>query len=342
MRFVTNIDDALSTFLKGSNYSSVFLLTDHNTNRHCMPMIAATKKKYISHVFNVQAGESTKNIDTCICIWTDLNNYGADRSSLLINLGGGMITDLGGFVASTYKRGIDFLNIPTSMLAMIDASVGGKNGINLGVLKNQIGTINDPVDVFVFPDFLKTLDRRNYLSGYAEALKHGFLDGIAQLNLSYQFSDPLIDSRFLSFLESNIAFKQRIVDKDPQERVERKMLNFGHTVGHALESLMSKKGNPVLHGEAVAWGMAAELYLSAKQYGFPENIMLDYMVFLKETFTKLPFENNDVPFLLQMMNQDKKNRDGIIKFALLSNLGEYVIDCSVEESLIINALKAIQ
>lgn len=334
MRFLSGVDAEIDKFLCNNSYSSVFVLTDSNTNKFCLPIVEAVIKKYGAHVFEICAGENSKNIHTCISIWEYLNLKGADRSSLLINLGGGMITDIGGFVASTYKRGVDFLNIPTSMLAMVDASIGGKNGINLGVLKNQIGTITDPVDVFVDPVFLKTLDRRNYLSGFAEAVKHGLLSNRNQLSESYKYANLQIDDLFLSFVKSNVAIKQGIVLKDPSEKAERKMLNFGHTIGHALESWAGATQSPLLHGEAVAWGMGAELYLSASMFGFPDDVLTDYVSFLKKNYELPQIKKEHINELLTLMQQDKKNIGGQVRFALLRNVGEFAIDVAPAEQLV--------
>jgi len=338
MKFLSGIVDELERFLSKQAYSSVFVLTDANTNKHCLPKVESVLKKFGAHVFNLSAGEITKNIDTCISIWEDLNRLGADRSSILINLGGGMITDLGGFVATTYKRGIDYLNIPTSMLAMVDASSGGKNGINLGALKNQVGTITSPTDVFIVPSFLNTLDRRNYLSGFAEAVKHGFLNDVNQLKRSYNFVEFRLGDEFTDFLKTNVSIKQIIVAMDPFEKAERKMLNFGHTIGHAVESLTANSANPLLHGEAVAWGMAAELFLSVSMYGFPQHLMTEYVDFLRHNFEAPLLQINDIQSLMELMRQDKKNRGGQIRFSLLRDVGTFVYDAVPDEKAIGDAV----
>jgi 3-dehydroquinate synthase len=256
-------NDILAQLIEKKNYSSIIALTDSNTNTNCTPVISKSISKYAIQTLTIPAGENTKNIDTCIHLWEQLNEMGADRHSLLINLGGGMITDLGGFIATTFKRGMDFINIPTSMLAMIDASIGGKNGINFGSYKNQIGTINQPIEVIISPIFLSTLDERNYLSGFAEAFKHALLDSSDSIKSTIPFINPTYtEASFNNFLEKNISIKEHIVKIDPMEKADRKALNVGHTIGHAIESLSHKKQKPLLHGEAVAWGIVAELKLA--------------------------------------------------------------------------------
>ncbi|MDA3866244.1 MAG: 3-dehydroquinate synthase [Salinivirgaceae bacterium] len=341
MTFTTNLADALTAYVSNSTFSSLFILTDENVYKNCFTATSLQKLVDTKNVFILPQGENTKNIDTCIFIWNELNRLGADRKSLIINLGGGMITDLGGFIASTYKRGIRFINIPTSMLAMIDASVGGKNGINLGHYKNQIGTITQPGEVFVYPLFLETLDRRNYLSGFAEALKHGFLEGRELLETAYTFAQMEINKPFIAFLKRNIEVKERIVAKDPLEKGDRKALNLGHTVGHAIEALSHEKNTPLLHGEAVAWGLAAELYISHLTYNFDEATAKNFETFVQNYFVKPDLAYTDIDKLMDYMQQDKKNEHGKINFTLLNDIGNFKTDCVVEKEIIIESIKKI-
>lgn len=343
MIFTNDPNVALNDLLNANRYSSVFVLVDENTQKHCIPLIKRSLKDRVSHTFTVSAGENTKNIDTCIHIWQDLNRLGADRHALLINVGGGMINDLGGFVASTYKRGMDFINVPTSMLAMIDASIGGKNGINLGGMKNQIGTIRQPREVIINPGFLASLDRRNYLSGYAEALKHGLIGDPGAYQKTLKFISPKIDDAlFLEFLQDNIAIKERIVEIDPEEKGERKQLNLGHTIGHALETLSHHKGKPLLHGEAVAWGIVAELSLSEKLHGFPGAVLKAVSQLVCMHYVKPDISEADYVQLIDYMKQDKKNYGKNIHFALLQKPGECLLDETTDKSNIVESLEYVR
>lgn len=342
MIITQNPDNSLASILDKQNYSSYFILTDSNTINKCLPVVSNVLQKHNYHTLTIPAGENTKNIDTCIYLWEQLNELGADRHSILINLGGGMITDIGGFVASTFKRGMQFINIPTSMLAMIDASIGGKNGINFGSYKNQIGTINQPLEVIVSPVFLDTLDKRNYLSGFAEALKHALLEGhTALLNTKPFISPKYTDNLFTEFLEKNISIKERIVQKDPTEKADRKALNVGHTIGHALESLSHKTANPLLHGEAVAWGIIAELKLSELIFSIPSKVLPEVESFICDHFPTPTILEEDFAELMTLMKQDKKNYKSEINFTLIKNAGEYIIDQTATEQQILNSLQYI-
>jgi 3-dehydroquinate synthase len=342
MIITQNPNSTLTSLLDGQAYSSIYLLTDSNTHTKCMPVIADSIEKFNIQTLTISAGENTKNIDTCIYLWEQLNEKMADRHSLLINLGGGMITDIGGFVASTFKRGMSFINIPTSMLAMIDASIGGKNGINFNSFKNQIGTINEPNEVIISPIFLKTLDRRNYLSGYAEALKHALIDGYDAYTYTASFISPTYTNEdFTEFLQKNISIKERIVAKDPTEKADRKALNIGHTIGHALESLSHQKNNVMLHGEAVAWGVIAELKLAEIQYKKTPKILTDVESFISKNYSTPPMVKGDFTELLSLMKQDKKNYKSEINFTLLKEAGEFEINQTATEEQIIESLKYI-
>ncbi|PLX20542.1 MAG: 3-dehydroquinate synthase [Salinivirgaceae bacterium] len=342
MIITQNPNAILDTIIEKQTYSSLYLLSDSNTYTKCMPVIADSVKKYNIQTLTITAGENTKNIDTCIHLWEQLNEKMADRHSLLINLGGGMITDIGGFIASTFKRGMSFINIPTSMLAMIDASIGGKNGINFGSYKNQIGVINEPMEVIVSPIFLKTLDRRNYLSGYAEALKHGLIGGKDAYKVTIPFISPSYErDDFTSFLQKNISIKEKIVAIDPTEKADRKALNIGHTIGHALESLSHNKNEVMLHGEAVAWGMIAELKLAELVFGKKPEILPEIESFIAEHYQQPPMNENDFNELLSIMKQDKKNYKSEINFTLLKEAGQYKINQTATENQIIESLKYI-
>lgn len=335
-------NDILAPLIEKQNYSSIFILTDSNTNTKCLPVISNSISKYHIQPLTIPAGENTKNIDTCIHLWEQLNEKGADRHSLLINLGGGMITDIGGFVATTFKRGMQFINIPTSMLAMIDASIGGKNGINFGSFKNQIGTINQPLEVIISPIFLATLDERNYLSGFAEALKHALLSSQEAINDTMPYVKPTYtDKSFNDFLAKNISVKEYIVAKDPLEKADRKALNVGHTIGHALESLSHKKQEPMLHGEAVAWGIVAELRLAELVFGINLKILSEVESFIAKHYKKPSMSEGDFDELILLMKQDKKNYKSEINFTLVKEAGNYIINQSANIEQITNSLKYI-
>lgn len=284
------------------------------------------------------AGEEHKHITTCVSLWENLSELGADRKSLLINLGGGVVTDLGGFVACTFKRGIDFINIPTSLLAMVDASVGGKTGIDLGPLKNQVGVIEEPKMVLVDTNFLATLPENEYRSGYAEMLKHGLIQEPAYFDMLSSF---LGKEDILPHIYHSVGVKAKVVSEDPYEHGLRKILNFGHTLGHAIEShfLVSPTKNRLLHGEAIAIGMVLEGFLSAELTGLP----LDDAHRIKAVFGKIyppvSFDDNTINEVISMLTHDKKNEHGNVLFVLLEKIGKPVWNQSVSNELIQKAFE---
>lgn len=314
----------------------VILLTDENTHRLCRPLIDAALPE--AHEVVVGASDVHKTLDTLSEVWTKMQRCGATRHSLMVNLGGGMVTDLGGFAAATFKRGIRFVNVPTSLLAMVDAAVGGKTGINFGGLKNEIGSFADAETVVVSTDFLRTLDAENLCSGYAEMLKHALLSDQEMWlrHLDFKLSAP--DFKILQHLVAeSIDVKQRIVTEDPHEHGLRKALNLGHTVGHAFESLMLEQGRPVLHGYAVAWGMVCELFMSSADTNFPTDKMHATARFILEHYDRPLFTCDDYDRLYELMLHDKKNVAGCIHFSLLSDVGEVVLNHRVERDLINDA-----
>ena len=278
------------------------------------------------HIITIGSTDTHKTLDTLAHVWTELGNGGGTRHSLLINLGGGMVTDLGGFAASTFKRGIQYINIPTTLLSMVDASVGGKTGIDFNGLKNEIGVFNQPQTVIIDTEFLRTLDTENILSGYAEMLKHGLISTPENYAELLNFDLYNIDYKHLAnMVGTSVAIKERIVQEDPLEHGIRKALNLGHTAGHAFESwALSRK--PVLHGYAVAWGLVCELYLSCIKTGFPTAIMRQTVRFIKENYGTLPITCDDYPELYQLMTHDKKNTAGTINFTLLGGIGDIRIN----------------
>ena len=333
--------DLLNRYIEENNYSSIFILTDTNTNEYCLtrflPYLATEKT---IEIIEIEAGESEKNINTCVEIWTILTELGGDRKSLLINVGGGVITDIGGFVASTFKRGIDFIHIPTSLLAMVDASVGGKNGVDLGNLKNQIGVINVPKMVLIDTEYLSTLPQNEMRSGLAEMLKHGLIFDAAYWS---QFKD-LNQTDFADFdilIHRSIEIKNKIVMQDPTENGIRKALNFGHTLGHAIESYFLENDNKktLLHGEAIAVGMILESYISWQKELLSEAEYLEIKNAINAVFETIIFEEKDLQPILDLLIHDKKNEYGKIQFALLDGIGNIKINQEVENVLITNSFE---
>jgi 3-dehydroquinate synthase len=341
VNFNENGYDLLHKFIADNNYSSLFILVDSNTNEKClMRFLSFLSTDKNIEIIEIEAGEIEKNITTCVEIWSILTELGADRKSLLINVGGGVITDIGGFVASTFKRGIDFINIPTSLLAMVDASIGGKNGVDLGNLKNQIGVINSPKMVLVDTSYLNTLPQNEMRSGLAEMLKHGL---IADSNYWKHFKD-LNQSDFDDFdvlIHRSIEIKNEIVTQDPTENGIRKALNFGHTLGHAIESyfLENENKNSLLHGEAIAVGMILESYISWQKKLISESEYDEIKKVIAAIFEKIPFEENDIQPILDLLIHDKKNEYGKIQFSLLDGIGAIKINQEVDNKLIIKSFE---
>ncbi len=271
--------------------------------------------------------DDAKTLETLSSVWTALQQGGASRHSLMINLGGGMVTDLGGFAASTFKRGMAYINIPTTLLAQVDASVGGKTGINFGGLKNEIGVFNSARSVILSSTFLRTLDSDNLLSGYAEMLKHGLLSTDGELGrlLGFDITAPSYDI-LQRLVAKSVSIKENIVKQDPTEKGLRKALNLGHTVGHALESLALQEGRTVLHGYAVAWGLVMELYLSVRKCGFPSKEMQRIATYVREHYGCFHYECKHYELLYNFMCHDKKNAGGNINFTLLGAVGDIRIN----------------
>jgi 3-dehydroquinate synthase len=319
-------------------HDRIFVLVDETTNKLCWSLV----KDYLclkdAQTIVIGATDRRKNLDTLVHVWESLQQGKATRHSLLINLGGGMVTDLGGFAASTYKRGINFINIPTTLLAMVDASVGGKTGINFGGLKNEIGVFSDAEFVLLDTNWLRTLDKENIRSGYAEMLKHGLIADETMWAELINFNLAQPDLRQLaSMLDKSVHIKERIVTEDPHEKGIRKALNLGHTFGHAFESWAMKR-QPVLHGYAVAFGLIAELYLATTQTDFPTERMHQTVNFIRSYYGSLPITCNDYPELIELMHHDKKNRGNEINVTLLGGIGDIRIDQTITEEDIKEAL----
>lgn len=329
----------LNSILQKEKYSSIFILVDEHTNEYCLPLFLPNLATDISiEIIEIEAGEELKNITTCVEIWSILSELGADRKSLIINLGGGVITDIGGFIASTFKRGIDFINVPTSLLGMVDASIGGKNGVDLGVLKNQIGVINVPKMLLIDTAFLETLSQREMRSGLAEMLKHGL---IYDKNYWEQFLNlSEIDFADLdTLIYRSIEIKNEIVKQDPTENGIRKALNFGHTLGHAIESHLLNSENPLLHGEAIAIGMVMESYISMKKGLLSREEFHQIKYTLTDIYEPYNFDENDFLAIQKLLIHDKKNEYGKVQFALLNSIGNVSINQIVENKLITSSFE---
>ena len=351
--FSEQLERTLETAIGECHPDRLFVLTDDNTRRLCWPVVKDYGCLAAAQLITIPAGDEHKNLTSLSHVWQQLQQGGATRHSLMVCLGGGMVTDLGGFAASTFKRGIAFINIPTTLLAMVDASVGGKTGINFCGLKNEVGVFSEAQAVIICTRFLQTLDMQNVLSGYAEMLKHGLISNkehwaellrfpIESLNRQdgQDFSvgqDP--SGGLASLLARSVAVKERIVEADPHEQGLRKALNLGHTIGHAIEEWsFTPTPNPLLHGYAVAYGLVGELYLSAVKCHFPTDRLRQTVQFVREHYGTPAITCNDYPALLRLMTHDKKNTAGTINFTLLSDIGELQLNQSATDEEICEAL----
>ena len=317
----------LEEITAGYASKKIFLIFESNTWKFCWPLINGFRQVPESNILVLKPGEDNKTMDQVVAAWEHLGDNGADRSSLVINVGGGMLTDLAGFAASTFKRGLSFINIPTTLLAMVDASAGGKTGVNFRGLKNEIGVIRQPAQVLLFLRFLETLNRMNLLSGYAEMLKAGLIaDRLLWQDLRNFTFDDYSEEKLARFIQRSVSIKIDIVEADPEEHGIRKSLNFGHTIGHALESESLRSGKPLPHGYAVAFGMIAEAELSAIKLGLSKDSITE----IRETITRLygnpPETIHHADVLLGWMKFDKKNSNNLINFTLLEEIGKCRID----------------
>ena len=308
--------------------SRVFILTDANVAALWLPELKHWLSCEDASEIIIKPGEENKTLHTAQQIWTKLLRKGADRHSILVNLGGGTVTDMGGFVASCYQRGIRFVNVPTTLLAMVDASIGGKNGIDFGGFKNQIGTFAEPLETLVMPVFLSTLPDRELLSGLAEMIKYGYIADPSMLKID--------QNNYEQYLLRAGRIKREIVGQDFTEQGSRKLLNFGHTLGHAFESHSFTKGNPLTHGEAVAIGMWCALWLSVKQCGLPETVLVEYLPKLRMLLSLASpiFDDEDVQNLMSYLVHDKKSRAGEMRWVLLPAVGKPIYDCTVPSDLV--------
>ena len=333
----TDVASTLEQLLREIEHDRLYVLTDEHTARLCWPLVAPALDG--AHLITIAAGDEHKHVDALCHVWSELSGHGATRHSLLVNLGGGMVTDLGGFAAATFKRGIPCVNVPTTLLAMVDAAVGGKTGINLHALKNEVGAFYSAEAVVVSAQFLQSLDAGNLVSGFAEMLKHGLISAEehwAQL-MSCDLQHPDLEALQPLIMES-IHTKEHIVEQDPKEQHIRKALNLGHTLGHAFETLALRRGTPCLHGYAVAWGLIGELYLSHIREGFPADKLRQTVAFIKEVYGSFDFDCKQYDELYALMLHDKKNVGTEIRFTLLAAIGDIRINCTVGKDEIFEML----
>lgn len=338
--FTTDAGMVLAELLDGTQHEDIFIVADKHTVLFCDRLFE--KVDWLpSHVTVLDCGEENKSVESVSRIWMMLSKQGARRSSILVCVGGGVVTDLGGFAASTFKRGMRCINVPTTLLAQVDASLGGKTGFNFNGLKNEIGTFSIPEKVIIDPRFLNHLPVRERMSGFAEMIKHGLLSNreylIRLLNLEHQ---ETTQEYMLELIRRSVTIKNEIVTRDPREQGLRKVLNFGHTIGHAIESLSIKRGVPLLHGEAVALGLVAELYLSVKEKGFPEEVYREVRDFVKQHYPPYPLMDH-VDTLYKLMLHDKKNERWGVNFTLLSGIGEFSLDNYCSKDLVVEALSQV-
>ena len=340
IHFTDNDYHIFNDFLNNTSFSTLFILVDSHTKNKCLPIfMAKVDPKFDFKIITIPSGEDYKTLTTCEQVWQELTTLQADRKSILINICGGMVTDLGGFAAATFKRGMRFINISTSLLGMVDASVGGKTGVDFNGLKNQIGLFSNPELVLIDPIFLKTLPQRELISGMAEIIKYG-LTYDNNLWKEIKKSTNYTDKQLSDWIFRSIEIKNEIVIKDPFEGKLRKILNYGHTIGHAIETYYLKNPNmqTLTHGEAIAIGLICETYIATKQFNFPEKELHAIKKYIQTLFGKVTFNETDFNSILELMKHDKKNINGNVRFVLLEKIGNCRIDCQVNESLIVESL----
>lgn len=327
---------ALQALLSDNTYATIFVLVDENTVEYCLPVLKDALKDYSFSVIQIQSGECYKTIDSCQFIWKQLMDAKATRKSILLNLGGGVIGDMGGFCAATFKRGIDFVQIPTTLLAQVDASVGGKLGIDFLQLKNGIGLFSNPQMVCLYPAFFKTLPFEQLRSGFAEVIKHALIADSSYWQLISGIDIAQAD--WADIIQKSVSIKQSIVASDPTEKGRRKILNFGHTIGHALESLSWQTTVPLLHGEAVAIGLIAEAYISHRLLGLDQRVLTIVAQFIASIYPYYAVSNFSETAILALIQQDKKKENQYKAFSLVKAIGKASYNQHVEDALILDSL----
>ncbi|MGV3541449.1 MAG: 3-dehydroquinate synthase [Rufibacter sp.] len=329
----------LQQLLQNRAFQKIVVLVDENTHRHCYPLLKPILPPH--HLVQIKSGEENKTLATCEHVWRELTEQGLDRWSLLVNVGGGVLTDLGGFCASLYKRGIKFVNVPTTLLSQVDASVGGKTGIDFMGFKNHLGVFQEPLSVLVNPDFLQTLDMRQMKSGYAEIIKHWLImdgDKFQEQRHVGMFTEDWTD-----LIRHSIDIKSRVVTADPLESGLRKILNFGHTIGHAVESFyLEKPSQMLLHGEAIAVGMVCEAWLSVQRGLLTAEELEQIETFIFSIYEKVKLPESDLQAISQLCLHDKKNDGATINCTLLQRIGEAVYDQPITLSEVQSALRYYQ
>lgn len=335
--------DELRQAISNKKGTEIYILTDTKTKQYCLPKLLELNELKNAHMITIAHGDENKNVESAVKIWNYLSENYATRNSLMINVGGGMITDIGGFTAGTFKRGIEYINVSTTLLGAVDAATGGKTGINFLGYKNEIGVFQPAKAVIINVDFFRTLDNENIRSGFAEMVKHAMIHTKKDWNEILNFDLENIDFEKLKYLlQKNIEIKERIVEKDPTEKGIRKALNFGHTIGHAIESLSYKKQKPILHGYAVAFGLVCETYLSHIKLGFPKEEFLKLKYFIKENYGEYNCGCDAYDELIELMKHDKKNASkNEINFTLLSDVGEIKINQTATKEEIFEAIDII-
>ncbi|SEF43966.1 3-dehydroquinate synthase [Algoriphagus boritolerans] len=333
--FTSEAANALSGVLTQLSFSHLVVLTDSNTQTHCLPLINGVLPNSTIYI-SVEPGEIHKNLETCSSIWSEMTDAGLDRKALMLNLGGGVITDMGGFCASLYKRGIRFINMPTTLLSQVDASVGGKLGVDFNGLKNHLGVFNEPETVIISPEFLKTLPHSELRSGYAEVLKHGLIRDKSYFEKLK--SENWESQDWESLIMHSVGIKKAVVQADPKEAGLRKILNFGHTIGHAFESYFLDSENHLLHGEAIALGMICEGFLSAQKIGFSFEELDHLTKMMLQIYGKVEFSKEHLDPILDLCLQDKKNEGNVLLFSLLNSIGDCTYNIPVNREEIRDAI----
>ncbi|HMQ47856.1 MAG TPA: 3-dehydroquinate synthase [Saprospiraceae bacterium] len=337
--YVGKLAEALPAFIAQGNYSSLLVLVDENTQRHCLSILHQALQGRVYQTIEIPSGERNKNIDTCQLIWKQMMDAQADRNALLINLGGGVIGDMGGFCAATFKRGIPFVQIPTTLLSQVDASIGGKLGIDFLQLKNSIGLFQNPKAVFIDVDFFHTLPERELRSGFAEVIKHSLIADSSQWEVLQKLSSDWSSIQWERIVIPSIQVKQQIVLADPQEKGIRKALNFGHTIGHAVEGVALESDRALLHGEAIAIGMICEAYLSVQKLGLPRDALTLISQYLLTIYPHYELSEKDYEAYFQLMQNDKKNEAGQIKFSLIDRIGHSVVNLECPRAWVVESLE---
>jgi 3-dehydroquinate synthase len=316
---IAPVSESLVQFLSSTHYSKILVITDNNTKKYCYPLLKPVLPKH--KVVQVKAGESEKVLTTCEVIWDAMTGEEMDRHGLVINIGGGVIGDMGGFCAAVYKRGIDFIQVPTTLLSQVDASVGGKLGIDFQGFKNHLGVFQIPQSVLIDPQFLKTLPAREIRSGFAEIIKHCLIaDAGKWTEISRKDFE---EQNWADLIAHSVKIKQNVVDQDPTEKGLRKILNFGHTLGHAVETCFLGKSDDqrLYHGEAIAVGMIMEAYLSCKRGGISEAELSTIEEFIFTIFGRVNIAAEDIEPIIALTRQDKKNKGKDVRFSLLKEVG---------------------